>query len=70
MSYPFSPKALEIDVKVILWVIEIWIAENDQWEPTVGVGLTREVAREEIKQWRTDNPSDQFRIVSYIREDR
>lgn len=47
-----------------LWVIEMLVAE-DRWEPTVGCGLTRDQARDEINRWREDNPADQFRVREY-----
>ena len=49
----------------LLWVVEMKIGDN--WEPTVGVGLTRADARWEKKCWEGGNPTDTFRVVKYER---
>lgn len=43
-----------------LWVVEMRV--RNRWEPTVGVALTRGAGHDELRQWREDNPSDQFRL--------
>jgi hypothetical protein len=48
-----------------LWVVEMWNEITQQWEPTVGVALTRDQGRREVRQWREDNRSDEFRLVVY-----
>ena len=49
-----------------IWVVEMWNYERERWEPTVGVGLTRDCARQEIVLWRGNNPSNRFRLKSYV----
>jgi hypothetical protein len=49
--------------KARLWVVEMLCL--GRWEPTVGVRMSREDGREELAQWRRDNPLDHFRLVSY-----
>lgn len=51
-----------------IWTVEMWNAEREQWEPTVGVGLTRIRAREGAMEWRCRKPSDRFRTRSYVPE--
>ena len=33
----------------VLWVVEMWNEERRRWEPTVGVALTREECRHEMR---------------------
>ena len=48
-----------------LWVVEVqW---ENEWQTTVGVGLTRADGRRELKNWQHRNPCDQFRLVQYKR---
>jgi len=49
----------------LLWVVEMKCAGN--WEPTVGAKLSRRDGREELAEWKRDNPCDQFRLVPYER---
>lgn len=46
-----------------LWVVEMHTGRR--WEPTVGVSLTREDGRRELMAWRSDNPTDKFRLTRY-----
>lgn len=48
-----------------VYLVEMRI--NDKWEPTVGATLTRNKAREELREWRNANPSDKFRVSKYER---
>ena len=50
-----------------LWVIEMLeeFAKTEMWRPTVGVALTRDGARAELRDWRTNNPGTPFRIRKY-----
>lgn len=50
---------------VRLWVVEM-LVDDGRWEPTVGCGITRDQARNECIQWRSDNPADQFRVREYV----
>lgn len=50
-----------------LWVVEMLSELTDEWEPTVGSRLTRDRAREALKQWRHCNPNDRFRVALYVR---
>lgn len=51
-----------------VWVVEMWHDERERWEPCVGIGLTREDAREEREVWKLNNPDDRFRIEKYVGE--
>lgn len=46
-----------------LWVVELFV--YGRWEPTIGVRLTRDEAREEMQSWRRRNPTDRFRLRRY-----
>ena len=48
-----------------VWVVEIKCFLVRQWEPTVGVGLTRIDGREVLKKWKRRNPCDKFRLRKY-----
>lgn len=50
-----------------IWVVEMLIGSKGGhvWEPTVGCGITRSQGREELVQWREDNPADRFRLREY-----
>ena len=48
-----------------LYVVEMWNDAMDRWEPTVGVGLWREMGRSELKEWRQRNVDDKFRLSAY-----
>lgn len=55
-----------------IWVVEIATAiKNNKvvlfWSPTVGAALNRADGREKLKDWRTRNPCDRFRLVRYER---
>lgn len=52
-----------------LWVVEMWNEPRQRWEPTVGVKLTRDGAREELARWQRNNPSDRFRLWPYVSRD-
>jgi len=49
-----------------IWVVEMNV--HGKWQPTVGVALSRDSAREELREWRENNPCDRFRVVKYVRE--
>lgn len=49
-----------------VWIVEMWNDETDRWEPTVGVGFSRQMGRDELRQWREDNPDDDFRLRKYV----
>jgi hypothetical protein len=49
-----------------LWVVEILERE---WEPTVGVAITKKEARDVLKIWKSDNPDDKFRLMRYVAKD-
>ena len=38
---------------------------SDGWKPTVGVKLSRDEGRSEVRRWRWGNPSDEFRLRKY-----
>ena len=57
-----------------LWVVEMLNTDQarcragtSRWEPTVGVGLTREAGRIELERWREENPDELFRLRAYER---
>ena len=50
-----------------IWVVEMLNTDQGRWEPTVGVGLTREAGRIELERWRAENSPCQFRLRDYLR---
>lgn len=50
-----------------LWIVEMWVPENGQWEATVGAKISRNFGREELVEWKQNNPCDKFRLVKYVR---
>jgi len=46
-----------------IWVVEMYC--NGRWWPTVGAGITREEAREEMSTWKEKNPCNRFRVRKY-----
>jgi hypothetical protein len=52
-----------------IWVVEMDWEDASKWNPTVGVGLTREDVRIEKKKWGKNNPGSKFRIRKYVPED-
>lgn len=55
-----------------LWVVEIMFADDKSagWNPTCGVALSREEAREAMIEWQQSNPNHFFRVKEYRRYDR
>ena len=49
-----------------IWVIEIH--GEFGWNPTVGVGKTKDEARKLLDDWLKINTFDNFRITKYVRE--
>lgn len=52
-----------------VWVVEVrWLDgfSSLKWNPTVGVGLTREDGRNALRGWKYRNVSAQFRLVKYL----
>jgi len=53
-----------------VWVVEMWndayCSREAQWEPTVGIKLSREDARRERNDWERRNPYDKFRVRPYF----
>jgi len=52
-----------------IWVVEMRNEKSGKWEPTVGVGLTRNEAKFELARWRQMDSFDKFRISKYINVD-
>jgi hypothetical protein len=51
-----------------IWVVEINFKDGKGWQATVGVGLTRDQGRREIKTfWRANNPDEWVRLRKYVR---
>lgn len=50
-----------------VWIVEMLNPLNNTWEPTIGCGLTKDDARQELNKWATNNPDDRFRPVRYVR---
>jgi len=47
----------------IVWIVELWCGQR--YEPTVGIGLSREDGRMKLARWKRINPHDKFRLVPY-----
>lgn len=45
-----------------LWVVEM--SCDGRWEPTVGAS-NRDAGRQDLAEWREDNPDDSFRLRRY-----
>jgi len=57
-------------MKRYVWVVEMEYAAGDGWRSTVGIGLTRDVARREATDWRERNPGVyNFRLRKYTPEE-
>lgn len=52
-----------------LWVVEMLIDASGvtKWVPTIGVALIRADADLVLREWRTRNPDDSFRLRRYWR---
>ena len=49
-----------------LWVVEMRMGVRSiKWEPTVGVALTREEGRRNLRNWVNRNVNDFFRLKPY-----
>jgi len=54
-------------MKPHVWIIEILL--NGKWEPTVGCGIGKSDTLMFMRaEWKSNNPSDKFRVTKYIRE--
>ncbi len=51
-----------------LWVVEV--EYGPRWEPTVGVAITREGGRKELRLWQSRSPGLRLRLAKYVRADR
>ena len=51
-----------------VWVVEMWDANRQRWEPTVDARLTYAAAQSICRAiWQIYNPNDRFRIKKYTR---
>lgn len=48
-----------------LWTVELWNDVTKEWEPTVGVALSRETGREVLAEWKADLRDDKLRLHPY-----
>jgi len=48
-----------------VWIVEIDFGDGKGWSSTVGIGLTREAARQACDDWRQKNTAD-FRVREYL----
>lgn len=46
-----------------MWVVEV--LEGTRWRPTEWVGVTRERARDQMRDWQQDGAQDRLRVVRY-----
>lgn len=53
----------------LLWVVEIRHRKMRRWEATSGASCTRQTARQELAEWKSNYPTDRFRLVRYTRND-
>ncbi len=49
-----------------VWVVQMWNEDTNNWDPTIGVGLSRADGRDEKAQWQGHNPDDKFRLRPYV----
>lgn len=67
MSKPTKRSLYEQDH---VWVVEIWNETpscRPYWGPCVGISLDREGGRLRMRQWKSRNPDDRFRLTKYRR---
>ena len=50
-----------------IYIVELMSPFRQRWLPTVGVELTVEAGRKELREWRKRNPNDKFRLQAYAR---
>ncbi len=52
-----------------VWIVEMlntwYLSKGPQWEPTVGIGLSRSHGRMKLKNWQAKCPDDNFRLRRY-----
>ena len=54
-----------------LWVIEMYLKSDDDWKPCEGsFWFRRGDAKDDIDDWREQNPDHRYRIAKYIREEK
>jgi hypothetical protein len=46
-----------------IWVVEVF--EGSGWRPTEWVGITRERAREQAKDWKAESCVERVRVTKY-----
>ena len=46
-----------------LWVVEVF--DEGRWRPTEFVGATRDRAREQMRDWKHDEPHQKLRVARY-----
>lgn len=51
-----------------MWVVELQM-RTGQWEPTVGVGISRDHGNAELRDWRKLLPDDKLRLRKYVRKE-
>lgn len=49
-----------------LWVVEVRFSGARKWMSTCGVGLGRDAARNNLREWRSRMPDDSLRLVRYV----
>jgi hypothetical protein len=59
------PVRAQLENTMHLWVVEMWSKQRKIWEPTVGARLSRRDGMDELRAWKRDNPTDDFRLRKY-----
>ena len=52
--------------KRTLWVVETRIGTEEEWEPTLYVGITEEQALEEQHDFQRQHPRREYRVRAYV----
>jgi hypothetical protein len=56
-------------MKPYVWIVEMLICDlPDKWSPTVEAALSRDEAKQKMKEWREQNPEDKFRVARYVKD--
>jgi len=48
-----------------IWVVELFNRVSGRWEPCAEARLTKTAAQKAVKNWKANNPTDNFRVRKY-----
>ena len=50
-----------------IWLVEVRHTKRGPWKCTVGAALVKSDALRELRDWRSTNPYDEYRLARYRR---